>query len=279
MHCLWKLRCHYNPGHNIFSSLSNQDRCKTTVLATFPNLCLWRRSLCSNLEGIDPEKLYRATVLSIYKKFHENDNKTFCFNDLFLLRRYVEGVLFSILLTLKNYVWVFLEQLVSDALRKRKMLSRILEHYPTQWLKVTISGHPLKIQVTLIPLGNCHIQFWKKIRKNKNKKTELGETEATCNSHTETTAATAVSQDAASSSIQGLVNCSSLERCTSLSRIGKKLNRGKASEVSRATGDLLQQNICRDELKTASALSVIGSSGKSCSPGLVTLTLRYRCAS
>ena len=77
---------------------------------------------------------------------------------------------------------------------------------------VTEGGHPLKIQVTLIPLGNCHIQFWKKIRKNKNKKTELGETEATCNSHTETTAITAVSQDASSSSIEGLVNCSSSER-------------------------------------------------------------------
>ena len=33
----------------------------TTVVAIFPYLCLWRRSLCSNLGGIDPEKLYRAT--------------------------------------------------------------------------------------------------------------------------------------------------------------------------------------------------------------------------
>ena len=83
--------------------------------------------------------------------------------------------------------------------------------------------------------------------------TELGETEANCNSHTdtETTATTAVSQDAASSSIEGLVNCSSSKRCTPLSRIGKKLNHGEASEVSRATGDLLQQHTCRDELKTA----------------------------
>ena len=159
------------------------------------------------------------------------------------------------------------------------MLSRLLEHYPTQWLKVTISGHPLKIQVTMIPLENCHIQFLGKIKNNNEKKTELGETEATCNSHTETTATTAVSQDAASSSIEGLVNCSSSERCTPLSRMGKKLNHGKASEVSRATGDLLQQHTCRDELKTASALSAIEPSGKSCSPGLVTLTLRYRCAS
>ena len=113
--------------------------------------------------------------------------------------------------------------------------------------------------------------------------TELGETEANCNSHTdtETTATTAVSraQDAASSSIEGLVNCSNSERCTPLSRMGKKLNQRKVSEVSRATGDLLQQHTCRDELKTASPLSVIGPSGKSCSPVLVTLTLRYRCAS
>ena len=36
-------------GVNKFSSLSN-----TTVVAIIPNLCLWRRSLCSNLGGIDP---------------------------------------------------------------------------------------------------------------------------------------------------------------------------------------------------------------------------------
>ena len=54
---LWQLRCHCNPNHNKFSSLSN-----TTVVAIFPKLCFWRRSLCSNLGGIDPEKLYRATL-------------------------------------------------------------------------------------------------------------------------------------------------------------------------------------------------------------------------
>ena len=31
-------------------------------MAIFPNLSLWRRRLCSNLGGIDPEKLYRATL-------------------------------------------------------------------------------------------------------------------------------------------------------------------------------------------------------------------------
>ena len=54
---LWQLWCRCNPNHNKFSSLSD-----TTVVAIFPNLCLWRLSLCSNLGGTDPEKLYRATL-------------------------------------------------------------------------------------------------------------------------------------------------------------------------------------------------------------------------
>ena len=54
---LWQLRFHCNPDHNKFSSSSN-----TTVVTIFPKLCFWRRSLCSNLGGIDPEKLYRATL-------------------------------------------------------------------------------------------------------------------------------------------------------------------------------------------------------------------------
>ena len=54
---LWQLQCHCNPDHNKFSPLSN-----TTVVAIFPNLRLWRRSLYSSLRGIDPEKLYRATL-------------------------------------------------------------------------------------------------------------------------------------------------------------------------------------------------------------------------
>ena len=57
---LWQLRCHCNPDHNKFSSLSN-----TTVVAIFPNVCLWRRSLCSNLAGIDPEKLYWGNFICI----------------------------------------------------------------------------------------------------------------------------------------------------------------------------------------------------------------------
>ena len=55
---LWQLRCHCNPDHNKFSSLSN-----TTVVSIFPNLCLWRRSLPSNVGGIHSKKLYRATLI------------------------------------------------------------------------------------------------------------------------------------------------------------------------------------------------------------------------
>ena len=47
-----------HPDHNKFSSLSH-----TTVVAIFLNVCLWRRSLCSNWGSIDPEKLYRATLI------------------------------------------------------------------------------------------------------------------------------------------------------------------------------------------------------------------------
>ena len=54
---LWQLRCRCNPDHTKFASLSN-----TTVVSIFPKLCLRRRSLCSNLGDIGPEKLYRATL-------------------------------------------------------------------------------------------------------------------------------------------------------------------------------------------------------------------------
>ena len=57
---LWQLWCRCNPDHNTFSSSSN-----TTVVAIFSKLCLWRRSLCSNLGGIGPEKLYRATLIKL----------------------------------------------------------------------------------------------------------------------------------------------------------------------------------------------------------------------
>ena len=66
---LWQLWCHCNPDHNKFSPLSN-----TTVVLISPNLCFWRHGLRSNLEGIDLEKLYRATfrvylALIIWLKF------------------------------------------------------------------------------------------------------------------------------------------------------------------------------------------------------------------
>ena len=54
---LWQLRCRCNPDHNKFSSLSH-----TTAVAIFPKLCLWWHSLCSNLGGIGPEKLYWTTL-------------------------------------------------------------------------------------------------------------------------------------------------------------------------------------------------------------------------
>ena len=38
------------------------------MVAIFPKLCLWRRSLCSNLGGTGPEKLYRATLRQKAKK-------------------------------------------------------------------------------------------------------------------------------------------------------------------------------------------------------------------
>ena len=44
---LWQLQCLCNPDYKKFSFLSN-----TTVVAIFPNICLWRHSLCSNLGGI-----------------------------------------------------------------------------------------------------------------------------------------------------------------------------------------------------------------------------------
>ena len=44
------------------------------MVLIFPNLCLWRRSLRSNLGGIDPDKLYRAT-LKIPKPEIKRDKK------------------------------------------------------------------------------------------------------------------------------------------------------------------------------------------------------------
>ena len=59
---LWQLRCHCNPDNSKFSSLSN-----TTVVAIFPKLYLWWRSLCSHFGGIGLEKLYRATLITPFE--------------------------------------------------------------------------------------------------------------------------------------------------------------------------------------------------------------------
>ena len=38
----------------------------TTVVSIFPNLCLWRRGLRTNVGGIHSKKLYRATLVILY---------------------------------------------------------------------------------------------------------------------------------------------------------------------------------------------------------------------
>ena len=71
---LWQLRCCCKPDHNKFSSLS-----KTTVVAIFPNLCLWRRSLCSSLGGID---IRLFTCILRHSSFLQN----FLFNHVKVLK-------------------------------------------------------------------------------------------------------------------------------------------------------------------------------------------------
>ena len=85
---LRQLRCHCNLDHNKFSSLAD-----TTVVAIFPNLCLRRRSLCSNLGGIDPQKLYRAT-LTVF--FHwMNERKYSCYQEYFIIHGWSAYWVFS----------------------------------------------------------------------------------------------------------------------------------------------------------------------------------------
>ena len=59
---LWQLWCHCNPDHDKFSF---------TVVAIFPNVCLWRRSLCSNLENCIEPTSYASTayVVPIWPSF------------------------------------------------------------------------------------------------------------------------------------------------------------------------------------------------------------------
>ena len=100
---LWRLQRHCNLDHNKFSSLSD-----TTVVAIFPNLCLWRRSLCSNLGGIDPEKLHRATLTLnlrcwlIVIKRSEMHFITQCYEVRICLFRYVSSSVYKALFNRLN---------------------------------------------------------------------------------------------------------------------------------------------------------------------------------
>ena len=49
----------------------------TTVVTIFPNLCLWRRSLCSTLGGIDPEELASSHLNTEELKFYILDSDGF----------------------------------------------------------------------------------------------------------------------------------------------------------------------------------------------------------
>ena len=153
------------------------------------------------------------------------------------------------LLTLKSYLWAFLNQVVNDPLWKRKTYA--VKALGTLSCPVTESNH-LRTPAENSSDTDTPGKLPYPIPEENIKKTELGETEATCTSRTETTATTAVSQDAASSSIALFANCSSSERCTPPSGIGEKLNQRKASEARRATGDLIQQHRCRDEMNFVS---------------------------
>ena len=59
----WHRSCHSNPDHDKFSSLSN-----TTVVAIFPNVCLWQRIVYAQTWPlyIDPENLYWGTFVCQY---------------------------------------------------------------------------------------------------------------------------------------------------------------------------------------------------------------------
>ena len=46
-------------------------------MTIFPNLCIWRRSLCSTLGGIDPEKLASSHLNTEELKFYILDSDGF----------------------------------------------------------------------------------------------------------------------------------------------------------------------------------------------------------
>ena len=72
---LWWLRSHWNLDYNNFSYLS-----KTAAVVILPNLCLWWRSLCSNLGGVHPEKHHWVTIAAK----HRAESFDFCLLILFL---------------------------------------------------------------------------------------------------------------------------------------------------------------------------------------------------
>ena len=67
---LCQLRCRCNPDHNNFLSLSN-----TAVEAIFLNLCLWRRSSCSNL-GVLTLKTVSSHLKTQFIVCHIKSSKT-----------------------------------------------------------------------------------------------------------------------------------------------------------------------------------------------------------
>ena len=52
------------------------------MVSIFPNPCLWRRSLRSNLGGIDLEKLYRATLSYFFSQIKNNIVYKICIYNL-----------------------------------------------------------------------------------------------------------------------------------------------------------------------------------------------------
>ena len=64
------------------------------MVLIFPNLCLWRRSLRSNVGGIHPKKLYRAT-LSFTNLLFQTTTTCFemvCIDELGMYFYYKKGV-------------------------------------------------------------------------------------------------------------------------------------------------------------------------------------------
>ena len=68
-------------------------------MAIFPNLYLWQGSLCSNLGGIDHEKLYRATLTS-YARVTRMPPRDFAF--------WVKSLQGQIVLEIKVVLFAFL---------------------------------------------------------------------------------------------------------------------------------------------------------------------------